>query len=180
MDEYIDILDTQGNYTGRTCLKSEAHTHGYFHPTVHIWLYTDDRKILLQKRASTKKVFPNLWDISVAGHVGAGEIITTAAIREIEEEIGFHITAKELTKIGIRKHMISHPNGIIDNEFHHVFIGKLTVPIQKLVIQESEVAEIKLFDVNILKNVKKYDNVLLPTYQEYYDFVYNCIVNTLE
>ena len=86
MDELIDILDNNGNYTGKTCLKSEAHEYGYFHPTVHIWLYTSDKKILLQKRAATKKVFPGLWDISVAGHVATGEKIEIAAIREIKAE----------------------------------------------------------------------------------------------
>mgnify|MGYP001471383996 CR=1 FL=1 len=91
MDELIDIVDENGNYTGKTCLKSEAHKNGYFHPTIHIWLYTPDQQILLQKRALTKKVFPGLWDISVAGHIAAGEDIKIAAIIEIKEEIGFDI-----------------------------------------------------------------------------------------
>ncbi|MEX0360286.1 MAG: hydrolase, partial [Allomuricauda sp.] len=51
MDELVDILDENGNLTGRTCLKSEAHLKGYFHPTVHVWFYTADGKVLFQKRA---------------------------------------------------------------------------------------------------------------------------------
>ncbi len=180
MDELIDIVDEQGNYTGKTCLKSEAHKFGYFHPTVHIWIYTKDHKILLQQRAFTKKVFPGLWDISVAGHIGAGEIIEEAAIREVEEEIGFKIKSENLKKIGTRKHQVNHPNGIIDNEFHHVFITELTIPVEELTLQESEVAGLKLYDLDILNNTSEYDNVLLPEYSQYYEFVYTSIVAKIE
>ncbi len=83
MDERIDILTPEGKPTGKTALKSEAHKNGWFHATVHIWLFTSDEKILLQKRALTKKVFPGLWDISVAGHIGAGESILSSAKRDV-------------------------------------------------------------------------------------------------
>ena len=179
MDELIDILDEQGNYTGKTCLKSEAHKHGYFHNIVHIWIYTSDEKILLQKRAPTKKVFPNLWDISVAGHIGAGENILEAAVREVEEEIGFNITTDQLIKIGNRKHQVSHPNGIQDNEFHHVYACQLTVPLTDLIIQEEEVAGIDLFPLDTLKNTKNLENVLLPRFHDYYCMVYDKIYQLL-
>lgn len=179
MDELLDILDAQGNYTGKTCLKSEAHKNGYFHATVHIWLFTADQKILLQKRAPTKKVFPNLWDISVAGHIGAGEEIETAAIREIAEEIGFRITKDKLIKIGTRKHTILHENGIQDNEFHTIFAVELTTTLENLKIQESEISAINLFPLNTLTNTKNLQNILLPRFHEYYCTVYTKISNIL-
>ncbi len=178
-DELIDIVDENGNYTGKTCLKSEAHQKGYFHPTIHVWLYTTNNKILLQKRALSKKVFPGLWDISVAGHIAAGEAIEVAALREVKEEIGLAILPKNLQKIGTRKHMVKHPNGIIDNEFHHVFIAELTVSIEELTLQEEEVAELKLFDLKSILHTKDYTNFLLPQYQDYYSFVYEQIVKTI-
>ncbi|CAA0241506.1 NUDIX hydrolase [Tenacibaculum maritimum] len=179
MDELIAIVDHTGNYTGKTCLKSEAHTNGFFHLTVHIWLYTSNGKILLQKRAPSKKVFPNMWDISVAGHVAASEKIMTAALREVKEEIGLKITAKELFKITVRKHQISHSNGIQDNEFHHVFIAKLTCPFDSLTLQKEEVSELKLYPLETLKNTQKLNNILLPQYHDYYCFVYDKILEKI-
>ncbi|WP_299120947.1 NUDIX domain-containing protein [uncultured Tenacibaculum sp.] len=179
MDELIDIVDEFGNYTGKTCLKSEAHKFGYFHPTVHIWIYTSNQQILLQKRALTKKVFPGLWDISVAGHVAAGENIEEAALREVSEEIGFSIAPENLYKIGTRKHMVNHANGIIDNEFHHVYITKLTVPIHQLKIQEEEVDELKLFELKTLLKTRELNNTLLPQYHDYYSFVYDEILKKI-
>ena len=75
MDELIDILDANGNLTNRTAMKSKAHKNGWYHQTVHVWFYTLDGKILLQQRSKNKDVFPLLWDVSVAGHIGAGENI---------------------------------------------------------------------------------------------------------
>ncbi|SEB50988.1 Isopentenyldiphosphate isomerase [Tenacibaculum sp. MAR_2009_124] len=180
MDEIIDIFDENGNYTGNTCLKSEAHKNGYFHQTIHVWLYTSDNKILLQKRALTKKVFPGLWDISVAGHIAAGEKIEIAALREIKEEINYSLTSEKLLKIGTRKHQVNHANGIKDNEFHHIYIAELTVDIHHLKLQESEVDDIKLFELDILKNTSKHENILLPQYHDYYSFVYDEILKRIQ
>ena len=92
MDELIDILDDQGNLTGRNCLKSIAHIEGLNHATVHIWFYTPEGNILLQQRAATKKIYPLLWDVSVAGHVNSGESLLTAAIREVKEEVNVQVS----------------------------------------------------------------------------------------
>jgi hypothetical protein len=35
MDELIDILTPEGQPTGKTALKSEAHKHGWFHATLY-------------------------------------------------------------------------------------------------------------------------------------------------
>ena len=179
MDELIDILTPEGKPTGKTALKSEAHKNGWFHATVHIWLYTTDYKILLQQRAFTKKVFPGLWDISVAGHIGAGESILSSAKREVFEEIGLTLEEKDLIKIGTRIHQVSHDNGIQDNEHHHVFIAELKVPLSELTIQESEVEDIKLFDLLVLKSTKNLENVLLSRFHSYYSMVHDKIENRI-
>ena len=176
MDELIDILTPEGKSTGKTALKSEAHKNGWFHATVHIWLFTSDEKILLQKRALTKKVFPGLWDISVAGHIAAGEEVLTSAKREVFEEIGLQLEEKDLIKIGTRIHQVSHANGIQDNEHHHVFIARLKTHLSELTIQKEEVDEIMLFDLSTLKNTKNLENILLPRFHEYYCSVYNEII----
>lgn len=179
MDEVIDILTPEGKPTGKTALKSEVHKKGWYHATVHIWFFTTNKKILLQKRALTKKVFPGLWDISVAGHISAGESVLSAAKREVFEEIGLELSEEDLIKIGTRVHQVSHSNGIIDNEHHHVFIAELKKPLSELKIQKEEVAAIQLFDLAILKQTKNLENLLLSRFHEYYTMVYDKIINYL-
>lgn len=148
MDEIIDILNTNGELTGTTAMKSEAHRKGWFHQTVHIWFYTSDRKVLLQQRGSNKDIFPLLWDVSVAGHIAAGEAIEISALREIKEEIGLTIHMKQLKKIGVFKSIQKHHPNIIDHEFHHTYLCELKLPITKLQNQISEIADLKLISID--------------------------------
>lgn len=182
MDELIDVLDNEGNKTGETVLKSLAHQKGIFHETVHIWFYTKNGQIILQQRGKEKKTFPRLWDVSVAGHVGAGEQIKAAAIREIEEEIGLLIKENDLQKIGIFKSIQKHNENLMDCEFHHTFITELKVSLLQLTKQKSEVADLKL--TSLLKfseetwglaNVQKY----VPHGADYYKTVIKAIRKVL-
>ncbi|WP_431121658.1 NUDIX hydrolase [Flagellimonas flava] len=152
MDELVDILDENGNLTGQTCLKSEAHLKGYFHPTVHVWFYTVDGKVLFQKRAANKDTFPGLWDVSVAGHIEAGEDVIEAAVREVEEEIGLMVKVGDLEKIGYFLSIHQHSKTLLDKEFHHTFICELEVPLPQLVKQESEVDALDLINIEKFKS----------------------------
>ncbi|GLU44459.1 NUDIX domain-containing protein [Allomuricauda sp. NBRC 101325] len=139
MDELVDILDEQGNRTGKTCLKSEAHQKGLLHPTIHVWLYTPDGRVLIQQRGKNKDTHPLLWDVSVAGHIGAGENIKTAAVREVEEEVGYVVSEDDLEPIGTFKAIHKIADDFIDAELHHIFLCKLNTSVQNLTKQESEV-----------------------------------------
>ena len=151
-----------------------------FHATAHIWFFTSDKKILLQKRALTKKVFPGIWDISVAGHIGAGEEVLEGAKREVFEEIGLILEDKDFIKIGTRIHQVTHENGIQDNEHHHVFIAELKTPVSELTMQPEEVAGLELWDLKVLKETKNLENVLLPRFHAYYVTVYDKIISHLK
>lgn len=171
MDEYIDIVDKNGNPTGETELKSVIHQKGYYHNTAHIWFYTDDGNILLSQRSAKKTICPLLWDVSVAGHIDAGESIKTAAVRETKEEIGIKVTQESLQKIGVFKCLQSYDNGINDNEFHHTFISELKVSLSELKPQEEEVEALKLVSVeefkSILRNIGD-NNHFVPSNKAYY------------
>ncbi len=170
-EELIDIVTEQGKPTGKTALKLEIHKKGYFHNTAHIWLYTKNGDILLQQRAKSKLVYPLLWDVSVAGHVDAGETVTEGAIREIKEEIGLTLKENNLTKIGVFNCFKTYNKKFIDNEFHHTFIAELNVSINELIPQKEEVEALKLVTINEFKLLLKHSTTnshFVATNSNYY------------
>lgn len=183
MDEYIDIVTKDGVLTGESALKSEIHTKGYYHNTAHIWLFTKNGEIVLAQRAATKTICPLLWDVSVAGHVDAGESIEHAALREAKEELGLIILKKDLIKIGVTECFQSYPNGIIDNEFHHTFISELKGDIETLQIDKKEVEAIKLVSIpefqNLINNIG-IDNHFIPSNKKYYQFVLESVKEAIK
>ena len=174
MDEWVDIVDISGKPTGKTVLKSDAHREGYLHPTVHIWCYSQDGRVLLQKRGEFKSTFPLMWDVSVAGHINAGEDPVNAALREIKEEIGLHVEAEQLLKIGLFQEIHEHDNGIKDAELHHTYLLELDPEAVVLTPQAEEVEALEWWEFNRLKRVAgdpKSENDLVPHQSAYYEAV---------
>ncbi|MEY8848611.1 NUDIX domain-containing protein [Psychroserpens sp. XS_ASV72] len=171
MDELIDIVDQNYIPIGISVPKSEIHSKGHLHNTAHVWLYRSDGSILLQQRAASKTICPLLWDVSVAGHVDAGETIENAAIREAKEEIGINISHPNLDKIGVFDCFQSYANGITDNEFHHTFICKTTLSIEDFTPQKDEVEDLKfvtLTEFEVLLKHSEENNHFVASNRPYY------------
>ena len=174
MAEYIDILTPTGEPTGTRALKDEAHRQGWFHQTVHVWFFNRAGDILFQQRGWNKETYPGFWDVSVAGHVMAGETVVDAAIREVDEEIGIAVDPGTLHHVDVRKNINKHPNGIVDCEFQNVFLSELMYSLSELTIQEEEVDGITLLSASrILYEIEHPDTGfnLVPADYSYYKFV---------
>lgn len=179
-DEYIDVYNEDLSFN-KTVLKSIAHKNGLLHTSVHIWLYTNKGELLLQKRSPNKIAFPNLWDVSVAGHISTGEDKLTSAIREIQEEIGLIYSKKDLNYIGDYAEKHVHNTSFVDNELHYIYIGKLSAPISELTIQKEELTDLKLIDLDIFKSriLDSKKHHIVPHSMDYYLFVLNTIKEQL-
>lgn len=69
---------------------AEKHEHGHITRNVAVFIQHSDGKFIISKRASPSRSSQNLYDVSVCGHVDAGEDYMTAALRETEKS---YITA---------------------------------------------------------------------------------------
>jgi isopentenyldiphosphate isomerase len=182
LEEYIDIVTKEGKPTGRSAPKSEIHSKGLYHHTVHLWLYTKVGEILLAQRSASKVICPLLWDVSVAGHIDAGESMIEAAKREAQEEIGLTIHEKDLENIGVFECFQKYDNGIVDNEFHNTFISELKVDISLLKLQKEEVEAVKLVSLEGFKKILKHignDNHFVASNKSYYELVVHAIEQKL-
>ena len=151
MDELIDIFNDKNEPLNIRKMRNEAHKSGLWHRASHIWLYNRNSEILLQLRSKDKKIFPNRWDVSSAGHIGAGEDPIESAVRELEEEIGVKAVCGDLEFFKIAKK--SYPyNDFLDNEFYYVYFLKFNDDINDLALQKEEVEEIRFYHTDILEN----------------------------
>jgi len=90
-------------------LQAQSEAEGK-HCCVGALVLNHEGRLLAQKRAPDRKLFPNRWDI-IGGHVEPGETLITALERELREETGwelarivslFHVFEWETELEGIR------------------------------------------------------------------------------
>ena len=155
--ELLDICGENGLPTGAVIPREEAHREGVLHRTAHVWLArrADGRwQILLQKRSRTKDSFPGFYDTSSAGHIPAGEEPLLSALRELEEELGLCAQPEQLLLIGhirtcYEKQFYGRP--FRDNEYINVFLYGGEVDETALRLQESELEEVRWFDLEAVR-----------------------------
>lgn len=143
MMELIDVLTPEGKPAGIIKPKPEVHRDGDWHRCSHIWIVGSDGRLLLQRRAHVKENWPDLWDISVAGHISAGESATEGAIREAFEELGLQLAPEELIHIGTLRYSVQLREDYVENEFHEVHLVRRDVDLSTLTLDPSEVAEVR-------------------------------------
>ncbi len=158
--EYLDIVDELGMPTGKTVSRRIAHRDGILHRTAHVWVVRPSDKdkeydILLQKRSMEKESFPGLYDTSSAGHIPAGEEPVPSALRELQEELGIRADAEQLHYAGsfrIQYEKEFHGKLFRDNEVTNVYVYSEPVDIDSLMLQASEVDEVRWFGLDEVWN----------------------------
>lgn len=151
MPEPVDVLTDEGKPTGRIVEKADAHATGAWHRAAHLWIVTPDRRVLLQRRAPAKENWPGRWDVSVAGHVSAGESAAEAAVREAREELGLVVRPDDLAHVAtFHEQCVLNGGTYIDNEVHEVFIARIDVDPRALHLDPEEVADIALITLDQL------------------------------
>jgi len=150
--ELLDIVNEWGEPTGRIVDKRTIHVQGLRHRDVHVWI-TNGRDMLQQQRNSDKSIMPDTWDISVGGHVSAGESYLDAAIRETHEELGLTRTPKQFRRIGLVATRLmfpgwEHPHNIVGDNFVAYEQG---LSLDDLQLQESEVQGARWYPIEQLE-----------------------------
>lgn len=127
-DELLEIFDAKGRSTGCASKRDAIHREGLWHLAFFCWIVTSAGDVVLQRRATTKDVWPDRFDASAAGHVRFGETIAQAA-REIEEELGLHVDFAALVPVMRHRQEHRHESGIVDRELHDVHLLRCDLPL---------------------------------------------------
>ncbi|WP_419880507.1 NUDIX hydrolase [Peribacillus sp. B-H-3] len=140
--EKLKIFDDNKNLIG-IATRSDVHRIGYWHEAFHCSFISNEQGIdyiYLQLRSKNKKDYPNLLDITAAGHLLADETVEDG-VREIKEEIGIDLSFKELIKLGVIDYCVVQ-EGFIDKELANVFLYKCGNIFDDFTLQVDEVSGI--------------------------------------
>lgn len=154
--EYLDVYNKYGEKTGEIIERCVAHGNGICHRVIHLWIINSHNEILIQQRSSEKDAGPNLWYVSVGGHIESSESIENTLIRETMEELGLDIIPfiNSLEYLFTFKETLVENNGtFIDNEFYDVFILKADFDIDQIAVQEEEVQAVNYISYDEFKNI---------------------------
>ncbi|MDB5161138.1 MAG: idi [Candidatus Saccharibacteria bacterium] len=150
-EEPVDILDKHMNKIGQTMLKSEAHSKGLWHGGAHIWIYNSKGEVLMQLRSPKKIVRPNVWDVSVAGHIAAGKTPEETVVEEAKEELDLIVDPEKLVFIGSDLIDDVMPGGWKHRVFLWIYALKLDLNLADLTLEEEETSEVKWVPIGQLE-----------------------------
>ena len=68
--------------------RSFVHKFNILHKGMGVLLFDRDEKIFVHQRASTKRIFPSLFDMFIGGVSASKELPMQTLIRELNEEAG--------------------------------------------------------------------------------------------
>ncbi len=149
-DELLEVLNENGEPTGRFEKRSIVHANKMYHNEVALWVIDKaNQRVLLQRRSPNKKQNPNKLALC-AGHVVGNETLLVALQKEAKEEIGVDIKQYGVKKIVTIKR--TEPNNYCFS--HHYYILQY-IPINELKIQKEELSEVLYLDYNKLKEMVK-------------------------
>ncbi len=160
MEEKFDVLNEWGEFTGKIASREECHKKGLWHRAVYAFIIDENKNVLLQKRSSTKKLWPNKWDFTLGGHVTSGEFGRQALIREAKEELGIEISDSDI-KYLVGSTSINEQGDIINKHYNECYLITKNIDISDIKIQKEEVSEVKYFSKEeLLKRIENnYDGL---------------------
>ena len=171
-EELLDVLDENGIKTGQILPRKEVHEKGLWHRIIVVAIVNEKNEILIQQRSHNKDKNPDMWDISVTGHLSAGQDSLTAATREISEEVsvslGYSAEVRDFRfMFSFRKEQkVSDKH--FDRQFYDFFILRQSgLREENIKFQSSEVQAIKFVTISELNEMR--ENNLLVERDECYD-----------
>lgn len=125
VDEWLDVLDANGDCCGKRP-RTVVHAQGLRHAVVHLWVLQKIDEVWgvwLQQRAENRPLYPNLFDLSATGHIGAGQTPLQAVLRETQEELGLVLTEQDLHAMQRQSvQQYERGDGGFDDELVHSFV----------------------------------------------------------
>jgi isopentenyl-diphosphate delta-isomerase len=106
--------------------KARCHAgRGVLHRAFSLLIFNGHGELLLQQRASSKRLWPLYWSNSCCSHPRRSESMETAVHRRLREELGVSCPLQFLFKF---RYQAQFDDSGAENELCSVFIGRTALP----------------------------------------------------
>lgn len=174
----VILVNEQNEWLGMMD-KIAAHKEGLLHRAISVFIVNEQNELLMQQRADAKYHSGGLWSNACCSHPMQAESSDSAAHRRLKEELGFDC---ELSPAFILRYKAEMDNGLIENEYDHIYFGIHSGPIT---INTAEVKAYRYIAVeDLLVWVQKEPNlftewfrIALPKFLEYFNTVKDNLAN---
>ena len=113
--DLVVLLDDDGTPTG-TAPRLDVHgADTPLHQAFSVHLFDDAGRVLLTRRALSKRTWPGVWTNSCCGHPRPGEAVEDAVRRRVREELGVEVRDLRLLLPDFRYRAVD-ASGVVENE----------------------------------------------------------------
>jgi isopentenyl-diphosphate Delta-isomerase len=121
--ETVVLLAEDGTRTG-TADKATVHTTDTpLHLAFSCHVLDDEGRVLVTRRALSKKAWPGVWTNSVCGHPAPDESFEDAIVRRARDELGLEVTDIEIAVPDFRYRAVD-ASGVVEHEICPVFTAR--------------------------------------------------------
>jgi isopentenyl-diphosphate delta-isomerase len=124
VEELIVLVDDDGRAIGAMPKPLVHHGETPLHRAFSAYLFDDDGRLLITRRAEDKATFPGMWTNTVCGHPGPGEDDGAAIARRALFELGVEVADLRPALPGYRYR--AEFRGVVENEICPVYLGRFT------------------------------------------------------
>ncbi len=93
---------------------------GVLHRAFSVFLFNEREELLIQQRSQTKRLWPGYWANSCCSHPLAGEKMSDAVQRRVEQELGLQVAPEFIFKF---EYQAGFGDAGSEHELCHVFVA---------------------------------------------------------
>ncbi|HCW65447.1 MULTISPECIES: isopentenyl-diphosphate Delta-isomerase [Leeuwenhoekiella] len=166
-EELVILVDENDRQVG-LMPKMEAHEKALLHRAFSVFVFNDQKELMIQRRAAHKYHSPGLWTNTCCSHQREGESNIEAGKRRLMEEMGFTTELEENISFIYKA---PFDNGLTEHEYDHILLGDFngTPNINPDEVSEWKWMSLEAIEADMKENPQRYTEWFKIIFDKFYN-----------